>query len=137
MWRVARRARLVHSQLGNAAVKRAPKVKYSIDKLRALANPDRLRIVQCLREHPRTVGEIGELLHIPLLNLSHHLRTLRSAGAIVDAKHGRFVTYSLDPTIYLPAGADDWCDCLELGCCRILIPKDMPLVAVEELHALS
>ena len=69
-------------------------------KLRSIADPDRLRIIQCLRAGPKCVGEISAILRIPLVNLSHHLRVLRNADVVLDEKNGRFVIYRLNPIVY-------------------------------------
>jgi len=98
-------------------------------KLRSLADPDRLRIIQCLRHGPRNVGEMADILKIPAVNLSHHLRVLRNAEVVIDEKDGRFVVYRLNPDVYRPAESDEAADHLELGCCRLDIPKDKKLVA--------
>ena len=86
--------------------------------LRALADPERLRIVACLRAGPRNVTELAGLLKAEVVNVSHHLGVLRHAGLVLDEKQGRFVVYQLHPDIFQPA-ADDH---LDLGCCRLEIP---------------
>ena len=65
--------------------------------LRALADPERLKIVQCLQSGPKNVGEISTLLEQELANVSHHLGVLRHAGLVQDAKDGKFVIYRLHP----------------------------------------
>src|SRR4051812_8299769 len=88
--------------------------------LRALADGDRLKIVQCLQDGPMSVGEVTRRLAARLANVSHHLRLLRQAGVVERRKQGRFVIYALSPKIHRPtppgAGAPD---ALEFGCCRI------------------
>ena len=88
--------------------------------LKALADPDRLRIVDCLRRGPRNVSDLASLLHVELVNISHHLGVLRHAGLVLDEKQGRFVVYRLHPDIFQPSGEH-----LNLGCCRLEIPKDV------------
>lgn len=51
----------------------------------ALGEPNRLRIVELLRDRPYTVGDIAEALAIRQPQASKHLRVLREAG-IVDAE---------------------------------------------------
>jgi len=48
--------------------------------LTALAEPNRLRIVELLRERPRPVGEIAERLRLRQPQVSKHLRVLSDAG---------------------------------------------------------
>jgi DNA-binding transcriptional ArsR family regulator len=92
--------------------------------LRAVADPERLRIIQVLRGGPKNVSELAALLgEKEIVNVSHHLGVLRNAGLVRDRKQGRFVIYSLHPDIFQPAG-DAANDHLNLGCCRLEIPKD-------------
>ena len=55
------------------------------ETLAALAEPNRLRIVELLREEPRPVGEIAARLRIRQPQASKHLRVLAEAG-IVDMR---------------------------------------------------
>ena len=87
--------------------------------LKALADPERLRIVDCLRQGPRNVSDIAALLDAEIVNVSHHLGVLRNAGLVLDEKQGRFVVYRLHPDIVQPSGEH-----LNLGCCRLEIPKE-------------
>jgi DNA-binding transcriptional ArsR family regulator len=91
--------------------------------LRAVAEPERLRIIDCLRAGPRSVGELASLLRSEVVNVSHHLGVLRQAGLVQDEKQGRFVIYRLNPEIYQHMTAASGGDCLDFGCCRIEIPK--------------
>lgn len=50
--------------------------------LSALAEPNRLHIVEYLRERPHTVGEIAEELQIRQPQVSKHLRVLSEAGLV-------------------------------------------------------
>lgn len=50
--------------------------------LSALAEPNRLQIVELLREGPLTVGEIAERLQIRQPQASKHLRVLSDAGIV-------------------------------------------------------
>jgi len=53
--------------------------------LMALAEPNRLRIVELLRDRPRPVGEIAERLRLRQPQVSKHLRVLGDAG-LVDVR---------------------------------------------------
>ncbi len=90
--------------------------------LQAVADPERLRIVQCLRSGPKSVGEIAQHLNAPVVNASHHLKHLRNAGLVLTAKKGRFVYYSLDPR-FAPPGKGRSLNVLDFGCCRIELAK--------------
>ena len=87
--------------------------------LKALADPDRLRIVQCLQGGPLPVGEISARLNAPLANVSHHLKQLRIAGLVTGHKRGRQVIYARPPRVLSQARGQGARDVLELGCCRL------------------
>ena len=53
--------------------------------LTALAEPNRLRIVELLRDEPRPVGEIARRLRLRQPQVSKHLRVLSDAG-VVDVR---------------------------------------------------
>jgi DNA-binding transcriptional ArsR family regulator len=91
--------------------------------LSALAAPDRLRIVCFLRDGPRNVSEIAEMLKKPMVNASHHLTVLRHARLVRSERKGRFMLYSLSPSVFHPGGDTAGQEHLDLGCCRIEIPK--------------
>jgi ArsR family transcriptional regulator len=86
--------------------------------LKALADPERLRIVQVLRGGPRHVSELAALLGKPdIVNVSHHLGVLRHAGLVLDERQGRKVVYRLHPDVFRPDTEH-----LDLGCCRLEMP---------------
>jgi DNA-binding transcriptional ArsR family regulator len=51
--------------------------------LSALAEPNRLHIVELLRDGPLTVGEIADRLNLNQPQASKHLRVLSEAGLVV------------------------------------------------------
>jgi len=69
------------------------KLKTSI--IKALANPIRLMIVDCLRDGEKTVSQIIEALDEEQSNISKSLGILKSNGIIKDRKEGLNVFYSL------------------------------------------
>ncbi|MDQ6777437.1 MAG: metalloregulator ArsR/SmtB family transcription factor [Actinomycetota bacterium] len=54
--------------------------------LRALANPDRLRVVELLSQAPRRAGELTDVLGLPPPTMSKHLRALLEAGIVADER---------------------------------------------------
>ena len=86
--------------------------------LKALADPERLKIVQCLQAGPRSVGDISRELGAPVGNVSHHLKQLRTAGLVTASRKGRFIVYSLSGDLARGAGKSPL-KVLEFGCCRI------------------
>ena len=87
--------------------------------LKALADPDRLKIIQCLQAGPKNVTDLAQALGKELANVSHHLGVLRHAGLVLDEKQGRFVLYRLHPDVCRTGNEH-----LDLGCCRLEIPRD-------------
>jgi DNA-binding transcriptional ArsR family regulator len=67
--------------------------------LAALADPQRRRVVELLREGPRRAGELAQLLDMTPPAMSRHLRTLRRAGLVAEGHtelDARVRIYSLD-----------------------------------------
>lgn len=93
-------------------------------KLAALAAPERLRIVHFLRDGPRNVGEIADMLQTAAVNVSHHMHVLTEAGLAHREKRGRFVYYSLIPGVLETDEAEHPQDHLNLGCCRLELPPE-------------
>ena len=56
-----------------------------LETFSALAEPNRYRIVELLRDGPRPVNDIGERLRLNQPQVSKHLRVLKEAG-LVDVK---------------------------------------------------
>ena len=88
-----------------------------------MADPERLKIVQCLRDGPKNVSEIAELLGEEIVNVSHHLGVLRNAGIALDEPRGRFVIYRLHPDVFHAEKKAGQAEHLDFGCCRLEIPK--------------
>ena len=70
------------------------------EKIKALADPTRRRILELLRAggYDRR-GELAEHFDISKPSLSHHLATLRNAGLVTDERHGQNIVYSLNTTV--------------------------------------
>ena len=57
----------------------------SLDRtLAALADPQRRRVIDLLRERPRQAGELARAVGSPAPAMSRHLRALRDAGLVQD-----------------------------------------------------
>ncbi len=95
--------------------------KECAERLKALADEDRLRIVQVLRAGPKNVGEISAELEQEITNVSHHLQILKREEIVQTEKQGRFVVYRLHPDVF--AATRSTTDCLDLGCCKLELPK--------------
>jgi DNA-binding transcriptional ArsR family regulator len=90
-------------------------------RLKALADPDRLRIVTCLLAGSKNVSQLAQALGEDLVKVSHHLGVLRHAGVVQTERDGKFVIYRLDPKIAGESSGD--VKTLDLGCCRLDLPK--------------
>jgi DNA-binding transcriptional ArsR family regulator len=66
-----------------------------LETLTALAEPNRLRIVELLRAGPRPVGEIGDRLRLQQPQVSKHLRVLKDAGLVDVQAHAQQRYYEL------------------------------------------
>jgi DNA-binding transcriptional ArsR family regulator len=65
--------------------------------LQALADGSRRTLLEILRVHPATAGQLAEALPIARPGVSRHLRVLREAG-LVDVRHeSQWRIYSLRP----------------------------------------
>jgi len=92
--------------------------KRSSKLLAALAEPERLRIVQCLEKSACSVTEICTALRSPLANTSHHLQYLRHVGLVRVQRRGRNMLYSLSPGLFRPPEGDAP-PAFEFGSCRV------------------
>lgn len=65
---------------------------------RALANPVRRRILDILRERPRSTGELaGEFADLSRFAVMQHLGVLEEAGLVIRRKDGRKTINYLNP----------------------------------------
>ena len=66
--------------------------------LRVLANPSRLRVIECLfRDGPLCVSAVATRCRLQPVSATQHLRLLQSRGLIQARRTGRWVRYSADP----------------------------------------
>lgn len=65
--------------------------------LSALAEPNRLRIVELLREQPYSVGEISTRLRLRQPQVSKHMRVLSQAGLVRVRPVAQQRIYQLQP----------------------------------------
>jgi ArsR family transcriptional regulator len=109
-------------RLGNEDMTDLKQAKHCADLLQAIAEPNRIRIIECLRTGSKNVTELARLLGVEIVNVSHHLGVLRGAGLVMDEKQGRFVIYSLHPKHF--NNDSNKMTALDLGWCRIEIPHN-------------
>jgi len=66
---------------------------------KALNDATRRDILELLKEHDMTAGEIADKFEFSKPTISHHLDLLRQAGLVESVKKGQFVYYSLNTTV--------------------------------------
>lgn len=67
------------------------------DPIATLADPSRKRIFELLKRGPMHVGRIAEQLPISRPAVSQHLKVLKEAGLVREAREGNRHAYSIDP----------------------------------------
>src|SRR5690349_17173271 len=65
--------------------------------MQALADGSRRTVLEILRSHPATAGELAEALPIARPGVSRHLRVLREAGLVDVRQEAQRRIYSLRP----------------------------------------
>jgi ArsR family transcriptional regulator, arsenate/arsenite/antimonite-responsive transcriptional repressor len=77
-------------------MKGGPRMEKLLDKLKALSDETRLRILNLLYEKELCVCDIMETLQISQAKTSRHLIYLKNAGLVKDRKYAQWSYYSLD-----------------------------------------
>lgn len=72
-------------------------MKNKIEKLKAISEPNRIRILMMLRQKPLCVCEITAVLGLSTATVSKHLSVLNQSGFVKDTKDGKWINYSLTP----------------------------------------
>jgi DNA-binding transcriptional ArsR family regulator len=71
------------------------KLEMAASKLRAIAHPMRIAIIDLLNDNQLSVTEIYENLNIEQASASHHLNILKSKGVLASKRNGKKIFYSL------------------------------------------
>ena len=66
---------------------------------KALADPNRRKILDLLKTKDMHVNELLKYFSITQARLSHHLEILRSVELVISEKKGQFVRYSLNTSV--------------------------------------
>ncbi len=74
--------------------------------LQALADHSRRTVLEILRSHPATAGELADALPIARPGVSRHLRVLREAGLVNVRQEAQRRVYSLRPDALVEV--DEW-----------------------------
>ncbi|WP_339747487.1 metalloregulator ArsR/SmtB family transcription factor [uncultured Rubinisphaera sp.] len=93
--------------------------EYCAERLKALSDPLRLKIVGLLRHGELTVSDISQFLEAEIVTVSHHLKILKHSQFVTPRRQGRFIYYSLNKDL-----VQDSIETLNLGCCKIQITED-------------
>jgi DNA-binding transcriptional ArsR family regulator len=99
--------------------------------LAGLSDPSRLMIALCLLQRPHYVGELSEILRIPVVNVSHHLGVLKQAGLVEDTREGRRVLYRLREEVLDATSGPSPQTVLNLGPYRLWITEPPPVQPME------
>jgi DNA-binding transcriptional ArsR family regulator len=78
----------------------------STDVFAVLANPVRRKLLDSLREGPRSAGELAAQFSLGRPTVSEHLAVLRGAGLVREEPRGRQRFYHLEAAAL--AEVDDW-----------------------------
>jgi DNA-binding transcriptional ArsR family regulator len=95
-------------------------------RLRALADPDRLRILAFLVQGARNVSEVAVVIGKTLALASHHLGVLYRAGIVQCERNGRLQIYRPHANLFRAADSRG-STCLDFGCCRLSWPSGASL----------
>lgn len=68
----------------------------SVKIFKVLSDPNRLRILKALQTKMLCVCEIKELLNLANSTISQHLKILKEADFIIEAKDGKWVNYQIN-----------------------------------------
>ncbi len=60
-----------------------------------MSNATRLRIVHTLRDGPKSVGKLAEVLELDQAKVSQHLAVLKSRGIVASQRQGSAVIYRI------------------------------------------
>lgn len=66
---------------------------------KALADPNRRKILTLLRKRSMTVSEIQKQFSFSGPTLSYHLDALKGADLVVTERRGQFIVYSLNTSV--------------------------------------
>lgn len=70
------------------------------DVLEAISDPTRRKILDLLKQGPRSAGELGEHFDISGPSMSHHLGKLKSANLVVSERRGQSIYYSINTSVF-------------------------------------
>jgi DNA-binding transcriptional ArsR family regulator len=66
---------------------------------KALSDPTRRRVLELLRKHSMSAGELADFFDVSKPTMSAHFAVLREAGLIASEKQGKSVVYELQMSV--------------------------------------
>ena len=79
-------------------------LQYSVELMRALAHPLRLKILEFIDQNERiNVNKIYNTLKLEQSITSQHLRILRLAGVVNSKKEGKYIFYDINYNVLYKA----------------------------------
>ena len=66
---------------------------------KAMSDATRRKIIELLKEGPKTAGEIADQFSHAQPTISRHLNVLKNANLIIDQREGTFIIYRLNTTV--------------------------------------
>ncbi|REK18077.1 MAG: ArsR family transcriptional regulator [Planctomycetota bacterium] len=88
-------------------------------RLKALADPGRLQIVDRLLDGEQSVSSLAGELGVAVDKVSHHLGVLRAAQLVQTRREGKYVVYSVPAKVARAGRGLRGEKTLDLGCCQI------------------
>ncbi|WP_309120756.1 autorepressor SdpR family transcription factor [Paenibacillus sp.] len=70
------------------------------DAFKALADPNRRKILDLLKKGDLAAGEIAEHFDMTKPSISNHLNLLKQADLVRDERRGQHIVYSLNTTVF-------------------------------------
>ncbi len=86
--------------------------------LKALADENRLQIIQELLKQEATVQDLSDILDIQIYNISKHLKILEANELVKKRKDGRRRVYYVTENLKSRLSGDN--QVLDLGCCKFI-----------------
>lgn len=68
--------------------------------IRALNDPVRRKILELLKDEPKSVGDILKNLDVTGATLSHHLKVLKDAGLLSQTRNKNQLIYEINTSVF-------------------------------------
>lgn len=68
--------------------------------LKAIADPVRRQILELLKKHAYSAGELAQQFELRQATVSYHLKLLKQAGLINERREKNFIYYDLNTSVF-------------------------------------